>query len=70
MQMKSTMTYSELITCFRKSFAKNMATFSSGISLLMSALIKGGAGICVKTLSEMSFCHGVFTAMIDVIGGR
>ena len=32
MQMKSTMTYSELISCFRNRFArKNMAVVSSGI---------------------------------------
>ena len=39
MQMNSTMTYSDLIPCFRKRFAReNMAVVSSGIQLFMSAL--------------------------------
>ena len=39
MQIKSTVTYSELIPCFEKgSLEKNVAAISSGISLFMSDL--------------------------------
>ena len=40
MQIKSTMTYSELIPCFEKKVRyKNTIAVTSGISLFMSALI-------------------------------
>ena len=42
MQLKSTMAYSELITCLRKKFArKNTTSVSSGILLFMSGLSSG-----------------------------